>query len=161
MLKLVIDNSRCDKMVENIKFDLKRTIVAYGMASDHVKKEFKDEQVVMHGKFKDQVAPKEPNKICRDYAILLKKVRDTDKEQNRFFMRIDFENGSPLHIHLHRMQHDVLPTTASDNLKISYEIVASVSHSGMFSSSQDVPSLHFPVHLTLDPQGPFDLGQEY
>ena len=103
MVKLAIDNSRCDKMIENVKFDLKRTIVAYGLASDKTKKEFKDEQVVMHGKFKDQVAPKEPNRICRDYAILLKKVRDTDKEQNRFFLKNDFETGSPLHVFLHRM----------------------------------------------------------
>ena len=43
MIKVAVDNSRCEKMVANIKFDLKRTIVAYGMASDNVKKEFKNE----------------------------------------------------------------------------------------------------------------------
>ena len=57
----------------------------------------------MHGKFNDQVAPKEPAKIARDYAILIKKVKDTDIESNRFFMRIDFETGNPLHPTVHRM----------------------------------------------------------
>ena len=97
MLKVAIDNSKCEKMVANIKFDLKRTIIAYGMTTDNVKKEFRDEQVVMHGKFNDQVAPKEPNKISRDYAVLMRKVKDTDKESNRYFMRTDFETGNPLH----------------------------------------------------------------
>ena len=161
MIKVAIDNSRCEKMVANIKFDLKRTIVAYAMTSDHVKKEFKDEQIVMHGKFNDQVAPKEPAKISRDYAILLKKVRDTDIEANRFFMRIDFETGNPLHPTVHQMQQDVLPSVQTPNIQISYEVVTSMGHEGIFSSSQDVPSVHFPIYVTLDPQGPFDMGREY
>ena len=34
----------------------------------------------MYGKFYDEVAAKEPNKISKNYAILMKKVRMTDYE---------------------------------------------------------------------------------
>ena len=51
----------------------------------------------MFGKFDDQVAPKEPAKVTRDYAILLKKCRDTDKEKNRFLMNFDLETGNRMH----------------------------------------------------------------
>ena len=50
----------------------------------------------MFGRFNDQVAAKEPRKIARDYAILMKKVRDTDREKNRVFMVTDFENGGSM-----------------------------------------------------------------
>lgn len=56
--------------------------------------------------------------VTRDYAILLKKVRDTDRETNRFFMKTDFESGFELPQVIHRMQHDVLPTVDTPNLKI-------------------------------------------
>ena len=50
----------------------------------------------MFGRFDDKVAAKEPRKIARDYGILMKKVKDTDRERNRVFMQIDFESGYPL-----------------------------------------------------------------
>ena len=42
ILKVAIDNSNCSKMVDNIKFCLKRTITAYGKTSGGQRKEFKD-----------------------------------------------------------------------------------------------------------------------
>ena len=72
----------------------------------------------------------------------------------------DFERGTPLSINLKRMQHDVLPSVCTPNLKIQYEIIAMVSHEGMFSSSQDVPNVHMPLYVTVDPKGPFDMGRE-
>lgn len=74
MIRLTINNSKCDKMVDNIKFQLRRTIVAYGLSSEGGKKEFKDEQEVMFGKFEDKVARNEPVHISRDYAISLRKT---------------------------------------------------------------------------------------
>jgi len=35
-----------------------------------------------------------------------------------------------------------------------------VSHEGLLASSQEVPSVNFPLHVTVDPQGPFDLGRD-
>ena len=55
----------------------------------------------------------------------------------------------------------MLPSISTPNIQISYEIVASVSHEGMFSASQDLPSVIFPIYVTVDPQGPFDMGREY
>ncbi len=83
-------------MVANVKFQLKRTITAYGKTIDGSKKEFKDEQEVMFGKFDDQVAKNEPQTITRDYAILIRKNADTDRERNRVIMATDFESGMPL-----------------------------------------------------------------
>jgi len=40
-------------MVANVKFQLKRKITAYGKTTTGQKKEFKDEQEVMFGKFDD------------------------------------------------------------------------------------------------------------
>ena len=57
----------------------------------------------MYGRFEDQVAAKEPNKIARDYAILMKKVRMTDYEQNRFVMTTDFATGCPMSAPLSKM----------------------------------------------------------
>ena len=50
----------------------------------------------MFGKFEDKVAAKEPRKIARDYAILMKKTKDTDREKNRVFMVNDFATGHPM-----------------------------------------------------------------
>lgn len=106
------------------------------------------------------MAKNEPQIISRDYAIFIKKVKDTDRERNRVLMLTDFETGRSLPLALRRMQHDVLPSVDTPNIKISYEIVAMVSHEGMFSSSQDIPSVCFPVHITNDPMGTFDMGRE-
>ena len=57
----------------------------------------------MYGRFEDQVAAKEPNKIARDYAVLMKKVRSTDYEQNRFVMTTDFATGCPMSAALRKM----------------------------------------------------------
>lgn len=72
----------------------------------------------------------------------------------------DFEKGTPLSLPLRAMQHDVLPSVNTPNIKIAYEIIAMVSHEGMFSSSQDVPNVHMPLYVTVDPKGPFDMGRE-
>jgi len=45
-------------------------------------------------------------------------------------------------------------------MKIEYRIEAMVSHDGTFSSSQELPTLKFPLYVTNDPQGPFDMGRE-
>ncbi len=89
----------------------------------------------MFGKFDDQVAKNEPQTITRDYAILIRKNADTDRERNRVIMTTDFESGMPLTQVLKRMQQDVLPSISTHNIKIQYEIVAMVSHEGLFSSS--------------------------
>ena len=151
MLKIAIDNSGCQKNVANIRFELKRTITAYAQTIEDQKKEFKDEQGVMRGQFEDQVAAKEPIKVARDYAILMKKLRDTDREKNRYFMNFDFETGNRFHSSSLKMQKEVLPSINTPNIQIVYEIVASVSHQGMMGASQDVPELIFPIHITLDP----------
>ena len=49
----------------------------------------------MFGKFDDQVASKEPNKITREYGILLKKLVGTNTERNRVIMMTDFSTGYP------------------------------------------------------------------
>ena len=89
----------------------------------------------MFGKFDDQVASKEPRKISRDYGILLKKVRESDREQNRVLMLTDFDSGRPMPVNLRRMQHEVLPSIKTKNFKIEYRIEAMVSHDGTFSSN--------------------------
>ena len=80
-------------MVSNVKFVLKRTIVAYAKTIQGVKKEFKDEQEIMFGRFDDQVAAREPQKITRDYAIMMRKVKDSDRERNRVILRRDLDTG--------------------------------------------------------------------
>ena len=74
----------------------------------------------MKGKFEDRVASKEPRRVGRDYAIMLKRVKGTDTELNRFLMLNDFENGKPMPLKLKMMQHEVLPSVETLNLKISY-----------------------------------------
>lgn len=106
------------------------------------------------------MASKEPRRITRDYAMMMKKVKGTDKEINRVLMLTDFESGNPMPFVLKQMQHEILPSVSTPNLKISYELEAAVLHEGALSSSQDLPSLKFPLHVTLDPQGPFDMGRE-
>ena len=49
----------------------------------------------MFGKFDDQIAVKEPNLITREYGILIKKMKDTNRERNRVLMMTDFANGNP------------------------------------------------------------------
>ena len=114
----------------------------------------------MFGKFEDQVARNEPDLVSRDYAIALRKTKGVDREKNRVLMLHDFESGAPLPMELKQMQHEVLPSCQTPNLRIEYEIIAMVSHEGMFSASQDVPSVHMPLYVTVDPKGPFDLGRE-
>ena len=53
LIKISVDNSNCDKMVANFKFNVKRTILAHGYTTQSEKKELKDEQDVMYGKFDD------------------------------------------------------------------------------------------------------------
>lgn len=53
MLKVSIDNQKSEYMVKSIQFDLKRTIIAHANSISNEKKEFKDEQIVMSGKFQD------------------------------------------------------------------------------------------------------------
>jgi len=114
----------------------------------------------MFGKFDDQVARNEPNNISRDYAISIRKTKDTDREKNRVHMTYDFEKGTPLQKALLQIQHDVLPSMNTPNIRIEYEVIAMVSHEGLFSSSQDLPSVHLPLYVTVDPKGPFDMGRE-
>ena len=90
----------------------------------------------------------------------MRKVKDTDRERNRVILKTDFENWMPLTQPLRKMQNDVLPSVKTPNIKIEYEIIAMVSHEGMFSSSQDVPSVCFPLYVTLDPMGMYDMGRE-
>ena len=78
----------------------------------------------MFGRFQDQVAAREPQSIQRNYGIMLKKVPGTDKEINRVLMLNDFATGIPLPMALRKMQHDVLPTVDTPNIKISYSIEA-------------------------------------
>jgi len=89
----------------------------------------------MKGKFEDRVPSKEPRRITRDYAILLKRIKGTDTELNRFLMLNDFENGKPMPLKLRMIQHEILPSIDTPNIKISYEIEAIINHEGIFSSS--------------------------
>jgi len=43
VIKVSIDNSNCQKTVQNVKFRVRRSIVAYGRTKGGAKKEFKDE----------------------------------------------------------------------------------------------------------------------
>jgi len=122
-------------MVSDVRFKLHRTIVAYAKTGRGDKKEFKDKQQVMYGRFEDQVASKEPRRINRDYAILLKPVQGSNTEKNRLLMLTDFETGHPMPFNLRKMQHDILPSIDTPNIKISYEIETIISHEGMFSPS--------------------------
>jgi len=160
MIRLAIDNSSCGKMVDNIQFKLRRTIIAYGLTHDRKKKEFKDEQVIMFGKFEDKVAKNEPNLITRDYAISMRKTKFTDKELNRVIMVRHFESGKLLPNAQRRMQDQLLPSLNTPNMRIEYEVIAMVSHESMFSSNQELPAVHLPLYVTVDPQGPFDLGRD-
>ena len=74
----------------------------------------------MKGKFEGRVASKEPRRVSSDYAIMLKRVKGTDTELNRFLMLNDFESGKPMPLKLKMMQHEVLPSVETLNLKISY-----------------------------------------
>lgn len=65
----------------------------------------------------------------------MKKTKGTDREQNRVLMLHDFEKGSALPMRLKQMQHEVLPSVNTPNIRIEYEIISMVSHEGMFSSS--------------------------
>ena len=160
MVKIAIDNSKCDKMVSSIRFRLNRTITAYAKTHQGQSKEFKDQQEVLFGKFDGYIAAKEPRQISFDYAILLKKVRDTNRENNRVEMPYDFETGHPMTKQLIQMQKDLLPSVNTANIKIEYEIEAMVAHEAYFSSGQDVPSVKMPLYITLDPKGPFDMGRD-
>lgn len=97
------------------------------------------------------MAAKEPRKINRDYAMMMKRVKGTDKEINRVLMLTNFETGQQLPMVLKQMQHEVLPTVDTPNIKISYELEAIVMHEGTLSPNQDLPSLKFPLVVTLDP----------
>lgn len=113
------------------------------------------------GKFFDQVASREPQSIVRDYAILLKKVQNTDKEQNRFFMKYDFDTGNELPSTILKMQNDMLPSLDTPNIKVRYEIVTSIFHDSVLSTKQNLPSLFIPISIAVDPKGPIDSGNEY
>ena len=114
----------------------------------------------MFGKFDDQIAVKEPNLITREYGILIKKMKDTNRERNRVLMMTDFANGNPYAQALRHMQNDILPSVNTPIVKIEYEIEAQVCHDAMFSSGQEVPSIKIPIYITLDPQGAIDTGME-
>ena len=43
LLKISVDNSKCEKMVANIKFNVKRSITAYGYTTGSQRMEFKDQ----------------------------------------------------------------------------------------------------------------------
>ena len=128
-MKICVDNSKCDKMITSIKFSVKRLITAYGHDINGVRKQFKDEQDIVTGSaFEFEVAAKEPMKISRDYAILMKKVREMDTEQNRFIMTMDFANGFPLSETIQTMQGQFLPSVSTQDIQIEYKIEAKVCH---------------------------------
>ena len=61
---------------------------------------------------------------------------------------------------LKTQQHELLPTTATKLIDIDYQIEACVQHESTFGSSQEVPSLFFPLIAARNPEGPLDLGTE-
>ena len=66
-------------------------------------------------------------------------------------MNFDFETGNRFHANSLNMQREVLPSINTPNIQISYEIHANVAHEGFMGTSQDLPSITFPVYITLDP----------
>jgi len=59
------------------------------------------------------------------------------------------------------MQHDVLPSVDTPNLKIQYQVVTSLFHESVVSTKKNLPSLEIPMTIALDTQGCFDTGNEY
>ena len=57
-------------------------------------------------------------------------------------------------------QHEFLPSTSTKLIDIDYQIEASIEHDSTFGSSQEVPSLFFPLIAARNPEGPFDQGTE-
>ena len=94
--------------------------------------------MIIKRKFEDQVASKEPQRITRNYKIPLKRLEGYCKELNRFIMVNDFKNGKPMPHKLQVMQHEILPSVDTPNIKISYEIEVIINHEGILGSSKDI-----------------------
>lgn len=160
-LTLFINNNACSKMVDSTTLSLHRSIKVTGKTTQGVPKEFEDNQVIMKAKFRSAVASKEPNVISQDFAIKLCVDKQASTEQNRFLMLHDFDDGSDMPIELKSMQHEFLPTVNSDLIKIDYHLECVVSHEGLLNIKQEVPSLNWPINVTVDPKGPIEHPATY
>ena len=50
----------------------------------------------------------------------------------------------------------MLPTMDTNLIKVSYRAEVIVTHDGLLSKKQDVPSIWFPINILADPAGPLD-----
>ena len=53
-----------------------------------------------------------------------------------------------------------MPTVNTEHIKIQYRIEIMISHEGMITASQDLPSMFLPLHVTVEPMGLMDTGLE-
>lgn len=87
-------------------------------------------------------------------------MKETDCEKNRYVMKNSFEDGKPVGDVLMAMQNELLPTIASNLINIDYQIEALIIHDSTFGDGKEVPPIQFPVIISRDPEGAFDVGQE-
>jgi hypothetical protein len=73
----------------------------------------------------------------------------------------DMDRGYELSPISKQIQHEILCSMDTQNIKVSYRIEVSVCHEGAFGmSNAEVPSVFFPLVITRDAQGAIDSGTE-
>lgn len=102
--------------------------------------------------WKFKVGAQCPDIIPLDTMIRMSNsVKDVSCEEGRFLMLYDIETGQDLPIELKQMQHEMLPTMATELITCKYILELSVQHDGLLSKATEVPSLTFPIILVADP----------
>ena len=76
-------------------------------------------------------------------------------------MTYDIEDGRPIPLELKESQFHFVPTMNSHLINVSYQLECVVAHDGVINSKQEVPSLFWPIVVTLDPMGPIEHPQAY
>lgn len=112
-----------------------------------------DKQVVSQGHFNIKIAAKEPQIRVEEFQILMRKVQGIDKERNRVFLMQDMDRGVPLPSISKEIQHEILCSMDTPNLKVSYRLEAAVCHESFGGEKTEVPSVFFPVIITRDAKG--------
>jgi len=146
-------------MVEVLQIELRRTIKATAYDTNGNQKEYSEVKVVQKAKFDDRVAERSRN--TRDFFVQLHRKKNAELDGGRLFLKTDIETGRPLPWQLLQMQNEMLPSVNTPNILVRYDLVVQAYHEGLFGNSdEEIPALILPIYLTLDPQGPIDLGQE-
>jgi hypothetical protein len=87
-------------------------------------------------------------------------VKDNNTEKGRATVLYDLETGAPNLFNTHKWDTELIPSTDTPHIKISYTIEMGVWHDGAFQSVQEIPSVHFPLWIARDPKGQIDNGTE-